>query len=208
MDTFLSTLKKLLCMRPQSQVSTPPLLGDACAGGAVDLEMQPLFCDEPRDTSPLLAAPELGPEEEESRPVARAETWDAVYAQDFYCTPVMFQARQPAPRLHAKFLQRARASLPGRSYLSMALNPDLLESTAWRLRASDRSKEMSNSFEQHDVLRIWGYAGATLAPSTPTHAHTTVQETIDRPEIVDRPERASGEGRPTDRSPEIVDRPC
>ena len=167
MDTLLFTLKKLLCMRQQqqSQVCTPPLLEDACAGGAVDLEMQPLFCNDQRDTSPLPAEPELGPEYE-NRPVARAETWDAVYAQDYYCTPVTFQAFQPAPRLHVKLLKRVRASLPDRSYLSMALDPDLLESTAWRLRASDPSREMRNSFGQHDVLRTWGYADRNRGSNT------------------------------------------
>ena len=165
MDTFLSTLKKLLCMRQQSQVCTPPLLEDACAGGGLDLEMQPLFCDEPSDTIPHPVEPEVGPEEE-NQSVAQAETWDAVYVQDYYCTPVTFQAFQPAPRLHVKLLKRVRASLPDRSYLSMALDPDLLESTAWRLRASDPSREMRNSFGQHDVLRTWGYADRNRGSNT------------------------------------------
>ena len=117
MDTVLSTLKRLLCMRQKSQQIHPPsLLEDGCcADGTLDLEMQPLFCDEPADTPtttpPVPLEPELGPGDEEAQYLAQPETWDttdAVCVQDYYCTPVMFQALEPAAsRPHVKLRKRA-----------------------------------------------------------------------------------------------------
>jgi hypothetical protein len=161
MNTLVALVKHYMCMRRQEQ-HPPPLLD---ADDDQDLEMQPLFCEEPGDTSPAGSVePAIGPVGEDREALADEEEGGVVHVQQYQCTPVMFQAVESAPKLHVKLLRRVRARLPRRTDLFMALNPDLLESNAWRLRANDLSKEMSSIFERHDVLRTWGYTDEDRGP--------------------------------------------
>jgi len=152
MDKLLVAIKQLFCMSRQLHVGTTPAHPDDA-----DIEMQPLVCEEPRETLPP-AEPDIGPAADDHAAAEGGAVVQPVRLQDYYCTPVVFRAVEPAPRLHAKLMTRVRSRLPRTSDIFMALNPDLLERSAWLLRANDRSKEMCSTFERHDVLRTWGYA--------------------------------------------------
>jgi len=156
MSTVVKFLKYYLCVRrdPRARGSSQASAQD------LDLEMEPL-CDGPVDEPPSTA--DTG-----YPPAAHGDDADGqggvqgpgleVHVAGY--TPVVVRAAEPRERrlLSTRLLQRVRSRMPSQANLLLGMNPDLLESQVWMLKANHPTETIGSVFEHRDVLRSWGVA--------------------------------------------------